>query len=59
MYKIASDILSDNPIGTIIDTRPDGSIIYMSSRGVLNLDDHTELRDEQSIDQQYLESLPI
>lgn len=26
------------PIGTIIDKRPDGSTIYMSSTGVRNLD---------------------
>lgn len=31
------------PIGTVIDSRPDGSYIYMSYRGILNLDDRAEL----------------
>jgi hypothetical protein len=34
-------------IDTIIDARPDGSFIYMSHKGVLNLDDYRELVEEQ------------
>ncbi len=36
------------PIGTIIERRSDGSIIYMSSKGVLNLDKPDMVRDRNT-----------
>lgn len=44
-------------IGTIIDARPDGSYIYMSSKGILNLGDWKELRAAEEEDRSFL-SLP-
>lgn len=32
-------------IGDIVDSRPDGSFIYMSSRGILNVDSRKELEE--------------
>ena len=37
-------------IGKIIDARPDGSYIYMSSKGVLNLDDWRDLKEAKEYD---------
>lgn len=42
------------PIGTIIDPRSDGSYIYMSNRGILNLDNHSELTNEMKEDDSFL-----
>jgi len=44
-------------IGDIIDKRPDGSYIYMSHKGVLNLDTPSELRQAKEEDARYLASL--
>lgn len=44
-------------IGTVIDARPDGSYVYMSSKGILNLDDWKELRAAEEEDRSFL-SLP-
>jgi hypothetical protein len=44
-------------IGTIIDSRADGSYIYMSQKGMLNLDDWKELEQEQLEDNCFLDSL--
>lgn len=41
------------PIGTIIDSRPDGSYIYMSHKGVLNLDDRKELEEAKAEDREH------
>jgi arginase family enzyme len=46
------------PIGTIIDARSDGSYIYMSHKGILNLDNHLDLKEAQEEDKKYLASLP-
>ena len=37
-------------IGTVIENRPDGSIIYMSSRGVVNVDSPEELEEIKAED---------
>lgn len=47
--------MSNYTIGTIIDSRPDGSYIYMSHRGILNLDNKTELLEAMKEDNDYLE----
>lgn len=44
-------------IGTVIDARPDGSYVYMSSKGILNLDDWKELKAAEEEDKSFL-SLP-
>ena len=41
-------------IGSIIDRRPDGTYIYMSHRGILNLDNYSELREEEKLDIEWL-----
>lgn len=41
-------------VGTIIDSRPDGSFIYMSHLGILNLDDSLELSAAQADDLQFV-----
>lgn len=41
-------------IGDIIDARADGSYIYMSWKGVLNLDNHKELLDAMEEDSSFL-----
>ena len=41
-------------IGTIIESRADGSYIYMSHRGILNLDNSKELREAEDEDEVYL-----
>jgi hypothetical protein len=41
------------PIGTIIDYRPDGSYVYVSHKGVLNLDDKKDLDEAKAEDQAY------
>jgi hypothetical protein len=38
------------PVGTIIDSRSDGSYIYSSYSGILNLDDFSELKYHQMLD---------
>lgn len=42
--------MSKQTIGTIIESRPDGSYIYMSHRGILNLDDWKELQEAEAED---------
>lgn len=44
-------------IGDIIESRPDGSYIYMSHRGILNLDNWRELEEEMAEDESFLDSL--
>lgn len=44
-------------IGEIIDQRPDGSFIYQSHKGVLNLDNFFDLSQEEYEDALYLESV--
>lgn len=44
MYKIKD----------IIESRPDGSYIYMSYKGVLNLDSSKELKEAQDEDNSFL-----
>jgi hypothetical protein len=43
----------DRKVGDVIERRADGSFIYMSSRGVLNLDDKADLmeavREDESL----------
>jgi len=43
-------------IGTIIESRSDGSYIYLSCRGVLNLDNHKELMEAQEEDRAFLKA---
>lgn len=43
-------------IGDIIDHRSDGSYVYLSHKGVLNLDSLAELYEEMAEDQGYLDS---
>jgi hypothetical protein len=40
-------------IGQIIDSRPDGSYIYMSHKGILNLDDWKDLESAKSDDKSF------
>jgi len=47
--------MSNYTIGTIIDSRQDGSYIYMSHRGIFNLDNKTELLEAMKEDDSYLE----
>ena len=47
--------MSNYSIGTIIDSRPDGSYIYMSHRGILNLDDKRELLEAINEDNEWLD----
>jgi hypothetical protein len=42
------------PIGVIIESRLDGSIIYSSHKGVLNLDNAQELKEAQAEDEAFL-----
>ena len=42
------------PIGTIIEARSDGSYIYMSNHGILNLDSNDELEQAQKEDKDFL-----
>ena len=53
-YKNLGDIYC---IGDIIEYRPDGSVIYMSHRGILNLDTVGELKEEINNDKLFLESI--
>jgi hypothetical protein len=41
-------------IGDIIDPRADGSYIYMSNRGVLNLDTPSDLDEARKEDNSYI-----
>ena len=41
-------------IGDVIDARQDGSYIYMSHKGVLNLDNYAELEDARREDESFL-----
>lgn len=41
------------PIGTIIDARGDGSYVYMSHRGILNLDSKADLEQAQKEDREF------
>jgi len=45
-------------IGDIIDHRPDGSFIYMSHNGILNLDDKKDLEEAREEDNAYLADDP-
>lgn len=45
-------------IGDIIESRADGSYIYMSHKGVLNLDDWRDLAEAEEEDSSFLDSLP-
>jgi hypothetical protein len=42
------------PIGVVIESRLDGSIIYSSHKGILNLDNTKELREAQREDEEFL-----
>lgn len=44
-------------IGDVIDCRSDGSYIYMSHRGVLNLDTWKDLEDARREDESFLNNL--
>ncbi|MCP3682194.1 MAG: hypothetical protein GY861_05825 [bacterium] len=48
----------DKPIGTLIESRADGSFIYMSHRGILNLDDWRDLDEAKARDAGFLGSCP-
>lgn len=50
--------LTKNPIGTIIDHRPDGSFIYQSHKGILNLDNHHDLQEAINEDTCFLLNQP-
>ena len=55
MYAKASAKLSRRyRIGEIIDRREDGTIVYMSSLGVVNLDSRRELADQVAEDESFL-----
>lgn len=41
-------------IGTIIDTRSDGSYVYLSHKGILNLDNIKELHEAQREDESFI-----
>ena len=49
--------MSAHRIGDVIDARPDGSYVYMSHRGVLNLDDRAELNQAAKEDGSFMEIL--
>jgi len=49
--------VKQHTIGTVIDARSDGSYIYRSHKGVLNLDDARELRDAIREDREFLKSI--
>lgn len=41
-------------IGIIIESRSDGSFIYMSYKGILNLDNSKDLKEAQDEDNSFL-----
>lgn len=47
--------MKEYKIGDLIDVRSDGSYIYMSNRGILNLDNSRELDEAIAEDKAYLE----
>lgn len=44
----------DYKIGEVIDPRADGSYIYMSHRGILNLDNASDLKEARDEDNSML-----
>lgn len=47
---------NEYPIGTVLQARADGSYIYLSHRGVLNLDNRKELIEARLEDESLLEN---
>lgn len=41
-------------IGDVIENRSDGSVIYMSQRGPINVDNEKELEEERNNDESFL-----
>lgn len=42
------------PIGTVVDARSDGSFLYMSHKGLLNLDNSIELEEAAAEDRSFI-----
>jgi len=45
LLEAEKDLYKSIPIGTIVEHRADGSIIYMSSKGIVNCDNWKDLEE--------------